>query len=131
MKLLVVDDQGAVGAIISRIAQQGGWEAINTTTSHGLADIIRQEKVDVLMLDYLIDTHSETRTGLAVLGELRAAGLQTPVILFSGAAHLIELDQARELGVLKILEKPLSIQELRTSLNEARKKLPDEKKAGP
>lgn len=130
MKLLVVDDQGAVGAIISRIAQQGGWDAINMTESHGLIPVIKKEGVDVLLLDFLVNGNDEKRTGLTVLQELRSVGVGVPVILFSGATHLIDRDRASALGVVRILEKPLSIQELRASLNEAKKRLLDERPPG-
>jgi len=121
MKLLVVDDQGPVGAIISRIAQQGGWEALHTTNSENLAQTILRENIQVLMIDYLLEEESSPHTGLTKVAELRAADIRIPVILFSGATHLIDTSEAAKLGVVRILDKPLSIQELRVSLNEARK----------
>jgi len=128
MKLLVVDDQGPVGAIISRIAQQGGWDAINATDSHDLIQIINRENVQVVMLDYLLEGETSPRTGLTAVAEMRQAGIEIPVILFSGATHLIDQIEAKKLGVVRILDKPLSIQELRVSLNEARKVFLDGKK---
>lgn len=121
MKLLVVDDQGPVGAIISRIAQQGGWEAIHTTSFKDLAGTVSRESVDVVMVDYLADESQGGATGLDAVEELRKKSLGVPVILFTGAIHLVDRDRAARLGVMRILEKPLSIQELRQSLNEASK----------
>ena len=127
MKLLVVDDQSPVGEIISRIAQQSGWQAIHTVAADRLDEIVRAEKVDVLLLDYAIDgnPHS-TRNGLTVAAKLREAGIQIPLILFSGWPDLIDKKRAKELGILRVLEKPLSIQELRQSLVEAKKQCIDE-----
>jgi len=124
MRLLVVDDQGPVGAIISRIAEQGGWKAFHTTSPVGLDGIIRNDKIEVLMIDYLIDPGVEDHTGLTVTEELRKAGHTLPVILFSGAPQLIDEARAKLAGVIDILEKPLSIRELRASLNEAKKHFP-------
>lgn len=123
MRLLVVDDQGPVGAIISRIAEQGGWKAFHTTSAEGLHKILQNDQIDVLMIDYVIEPGSETRTGLTVTEDLRRQGHTLPVILFSGAPHLIDKTRALQAGVTRILEKPLSIRELRTSLNEASKHL--------
>lgn len=121
MKLLVVDDQGPVGEIISRIAQQGGWEAVHTVSSERVGDIVRAENVDVLLIDFAIDGNPRSaRNGLSVIAELREAGITIPIVLFSGWSDLIDKKRARELGVLRVLEKPLSIQELRLTLVEAR-----------
>jgi len=125
MKLLVVDDQGAVGAIISRIAQQGGWEAIQTTSPRGLDDIIRKEKVDVLMIDYMFDEDADSN-GLTVVEELRAGGINIPVILFTGWPDLVDKERAEKLHILRVLAKPLSIVDLRVSLSDAKKQLLNE-----
>ncbi len=130
MKLLVVDDQSPVGEIISRIAQQGGWEAIHTVSSDRIDEIVRAENVDVLLIDYAIDGNPHSaKNGLAVIADLRSKGMTIPTILFSGWLDLIDAKRARELGVLRVLEKPLSIQELRESLLEAKKKRLDEASA--
>lgn len=123
MRLLVVDDQGPVGAIISRIAEQGGWKAFHTTSADALDDAINGDNIDVLMIDYLLKPGSEEYTGVSVTEDLRRAGHTLPVILFSGAPHLIDEKRASQAGVIKILEKPLSIRELRTSLNEAKRQV--------
>ncbi len=121
MKLLVADDQGPVGEIISRIAQQSGWEAIHTTSADDLPGKIKEEKVSVLLIDYALDgnPHS-TRNGLTVTAELRAAGINIPVILFSGWPNMIDAKRAAELDIVKVLEKPLSIQDLQDALESAR-----------
>lgn len=121
MKLLVVDDQGPVGEIISRIAQQGGWEAIHTVSPDRIEEILRAEEVDVLLLDYAVDGNPRSeKNGLTIIENLRAKGTKLPIILFSGWPDLIDRRRAKELGVLRVLEKPLSIQELRQTLVEAR-----------
>ncbi len=122
MKLLVVDDQGPVGEIISRIAQQSGWDAIHTVSPDRLDEILREEKIDVLLLDYAIDgTPHAPRNGITIAATLRERGIAIPVILFSGWPDLIDRKRAKALGILRILEKPLRIQELRLCLAEARK----------
>ena len=120
MKLLILDDQGPVGAIISRIAQQSGWEALNTVSCQQIEQTIRKERIDVVMLDYLIENPESKVNGLSVLSDLRKAGIQIPAILFTGWPDLVDRVQAKALGVL---EKPLSIQELRVTLNGAKKQV--------
>jgi DNA-binding NtrC family response regulator len=127
MKLLVVDDQGSVGEIITRIAQQGGWDAIHTVSADRLDEIIRAEGVDVLLIDFIIDgTPQSQRTGLTVVNALRERGHKLPIILFTGWHDLVDRKAAKALGVLSVLEKPLSIQELRQALAEAKKQVQNE-----
>ncbi len=97
MKLLVVDDQGPVGEIISRIARQGGWEAIHTTHADDLTTRIIADEVSVLLIDYAMDgnPHS-TRNGLTVAAELRSASINIPIIIFSGWPNMIDAKRAKE-----------------------------------
>jgi two-component system OmpR family response regulator/two-component system response regulator QseB len=125
MKLLVVDDQAPVGAIVCRIAQQHGWDAEHTTSSHGILNHLKNHSIDALVIDYLIDDQD----GLAVIAKLREAGYRLPIMLFTGRPELVDEEAAAKLDVLRILTKPISIEELRTSLNEARKGVFDQKPA--
>lgn len=112
MKLLVVDDQEAVAMIVCEIAAQGGWEAIHTDKADEVFRIIKSEPIDVLLIDYLMPE----KNGLDVVNELRQQGETLPVILFSGDAWQIDTEQAEALGVVHILQKPLSISELRKAI---------------
>ena len=122
MKLLVVDDQSPVGEIISRIAQQGGWQAIHTVSADRVDEIIRAEAIDVLLIDFAVDgAPNPHRNGLTIVRQLRAQGLQTAVILFAGWPDLVDRAEAKKLGIIEVMEKPLGIQELRKALANARK----------
>lgn len=125
LKILVVDDQGPVGEIISRIASQGGWKAYYSTSTDRLDERIKHDQIDVVMLDYAIDGNPwSPHNGISVLRRLREQGLHLPAILFSGWTNRIDLQEARDLGVLAVLEKPLCVQELRRSLETAAKAVP-------
>lgn len=125
LKVLVVDDQGPVGEIISRVASQSGWKAYHSTSVDRLDERITHDGVDVLMLDYAIDGNPwSPHNGISVLRDLRAKGLHLPAILFSGWTNRIDLTEAQELGVITVLEKPLCVQDLRRSLENAARVLP-------
>ena len=117
MKLLVVDDQEAVGRIIAQVVAQGGWQSIYLPTTSGIGNLIREEKVDVLLIDYFMPD----RHGLEVVEELRQEGLTLPIILFSGDTGAIDRARAERLGIMSIVSKPLSIPQLRSTLNQAKK----------
>ena len=123
MRLLVVDDQAPVCAIICRIAQQQGWEAVHATSAKGILETLTDNAIEVLLIDFLIESNG--RNGLAVIEDIRAAGHRLPILLFTGHPELVDQEKMKELGVLRLLAKPLSIQELRAGLNEARKGILD------
>ena len=118
MTVLVVDDSEAVASIISRIAAQGGWHGIHAANVEEVPEILKATKVDLLMLDYVMPG----KNGLELARELREAGwTKLNIILFSGMSELIDKEEAARLGITHILQKPLSIAELRCVMNEAKK----------
>jgi DNA-binding response OmpR family regulator len=119
MKLLVIDDLEAVGMIVAEIAAQGGWQSMHCTQADDIVKLIRKEKIDIILMDYFMPG----RSGLDLTTQIRAEGLQLPVIFFSGMASQIDRVKAAALGVVRILEKPLSIKELRKALADAGKDL--------
>ena len=120
MKLLVVDDLEAVGKIIAQIVAQGGWQSLYRPDARGIVELIRSEGVDVLIIDYFM----ADCLGLDAVEELRKAGLdKLPVILFSGDTDAIDMPRAERLGIMKILSKPLSISELRSTISQAKKEV--------
>lgn len=119
MKLLVIDDQVQVAQIVARIASQGGWTAISLGSADGIEDIIAREKVDVLMIDYYLDD----KNGLDIVEQLRKSGHNLPVILFTGLADDVDPVKAKNLDVLAVLEKPLSIPQLRQVLGSAKERV--------
>ncbi len=118
MTVLVVDDSEAVASIISRIATQGGWHGIHASDVAEVPEILKTTKVDLVMLDYVMPG----KNGLELARELRDAGwTKLNIILFSGMSELIDKEEAARLGITHILQKPLSIAELRCVMNEAKK----------
>ena len=115
MKLLVIDDQEPVSLIVAEVAAQCGWSTANTTDSTDALNMVREEKIDVLLLDYVMPG----KNGMEVIEELRNNGVRIPVILFSAFSDQIDRDKAQLLNVLSILSKPIRIGDLRKALSEA------------
>ncbi len=105
--------------IIAQIVAQGGWQSVYRPDSQGIVDLVREEKVDVLLIDYFMPD----RLGLDAVEELRTSGFTLPIILFSGDTGAIDMARAERLGILKVLGKPLSISELRSTISLAKKTL--------
>lgn len=115
MKLLVVDDQENVCTIVAKIAEQMGWDCQWTTQPIEIPDRVYSESINVLIMDFLMPGIN----GLEVAKQLRSRGLVLPIILFSGMSEDIDRDLAADLNIIGILEKPLDIQALKSTLQAA------------
>jgi CheY-like chemotaxis protein len=56
----------------------------------------------------LVDLDLKGRAGLSLIQELREGFPDLPIIAISAVLHGPELDSARELGVVEILQKPIT-----------------------
>ena len=61
------------------------------------------------------------RDGLALLEDLKTAGVAAPVVMMSGQAHIEMAVRATRLGALDFLEKPLSTEKLLVTVENALK----------
>jgi DNA-binding NtrC family response regulator len=61
------------------------------------------------------------RDGLALLEDLKTAGVTAPVVMMSGQAHIEMAVRATRLGALDFLEKPLSTEKLLVTVENALK----------
>lgn len=120
MKLMVIDDQEPISLIVAEVAAQCGWSTINSTDATDVLEVIREEKIEVLLLDYVMPG----KNGLEVVTELRSNGIQIPVILFSAFSNQIDREKAKQLNIMSILAKPIRIGDLRKALAEAARSVP-------
>ena len=60
----------------------------------------------------VVDQNMPNMTGIQMLTKLRARGISIPTLLITGVSDARIAQQASELGVMKVLEKPMSHHEL-------------------
>src|SRR5581483_11556093 len=69
----------------------------------------------------LSDVVMPNRDGLALLEDLKNAGVSAPIVMMSGQAHIEMAVRATRLGALDFLEKPLSSDKLLLTVENALK----------
>jgi two-component system nitrogen regulation response regulator NtrX len=114
-QLFIIDDDANTLASLSRAFRLAGHEATVCDNPMRALEIIKQEKFDLIFSDVMMPG----KDGLQLLEEIRAAGINTPVVMMSGQAHIEMAVRATKLGALDFLEKPLSTDKLLLTLQNA------------
>jgi DNA-binding NtrC family response regulator len=114
-RILIVDDDPSTLASISRAFRLAGHEAVVSDNAARAVSLLRQERFDVVFSDVVMPG----KDGLAMLAELRDAGVTTPIIMISGQATVDMAVRATRLGALDFLEKPVSADKLLITVENA------------
>jgi two-component system, OmpR family, response regulator QseB len=108
MRILLIEDDGALGDGIQKGLKQYGYTVDWLTDGRTALSSIKTETFDVILLDLNLPG----LPGLSVLREMRAAGITMPVLILT-ARHAIE-DRIKGLdsGADDYLTKPFDLDEL-------------------
>jgi two-component system, NtrC family, nitrogen regulation response regulator NtrX len=113
--LLIIDDDANTLASLSRAFRLAGHEAAVCDNPLRALEMVRSEKFDLIFSDVVMPGMD----GLALLEQIKAAGVKTPVVMMSGQAHIEMAVKATRLGALDFLEKPLSTDKLLLTVQNA------------
>src|ERR1700692_1796236 len=116
-KILIVDDEANTLASLSRAFRLAGHEAAVCDNATRALELALAEPFDLILSDVVMPR----RDGLALLEDLKTAGVASPVVMMSGQAHIEMAVRATRLGALDFLEKPLSTEKLLVTLENALK----------
>jgi two-component system nitrogen regulation response regulator NtrX len=115
--ILIVDDEANTLASLSRAFRLAGHEAVVCDNAVRALELARTQPFDLILSDVVMPR----RDGLALLEDLKTAGVTAPVVMMSGQAHIEMAVRATRLGALDFLEKPLSAEKLLVTVENALK----------
>ena len=107
-KLLIIDDEADIREYAKSFFKKRGLEMFTASNGQEGIDIIAAQNPDLVLLDMRMDGMS----GMEVLQKLRGQNWPGKVILISGAEESEETSQARTLGIVDFVRKPLNLSEL-------------------
>ena len=116
-KILIVDDEANTLASLSRAFRLAGHEAVVCDNAERALELAKTQPFDLILSDVVMPR----RDGLALLEDLKTAGVAAPVVMMSGQAHIEMAVRATRLGALDFLEKPLSTDKLLVTVENALK----------
>lgn len=107
-KILVVDDEPDLRALLQRYLAQHGFEVRTLPDASQLDRLLQRESFDVLILDIMM----RGEDGLSVCQRLRAQKEAIPIIMLTARGDPIDRILGRESGADDYLPKPFDPREL-------------------
>jgi DNA-binding response OmpR family regulator len=116
VRILIIDDQPALGLVVREILESEGHQAILATSGEEGLRLIEAEPPDAVFLDVVMPGLD----GIETLRRIRDRRPGLPVIILSGWMSAEQRRAAWELGVVDVLQKPAPIQEFALALARVR-----------
>lgn len=108
MEILVIEDDPVIGKALQQGFTEGGHDCVWAKDGERGLALALEQKVDAIVLDLLLPRMS----GLEVLTEVRAAGIQIPVVLLTALGSVEERVAGLNAGADDYMVKPFAFAEL-------------------
>ncbi len=108
-KVLVVDDEELQQDVAGRMLEELGYEVLKATSGEQAVELLQHTKVDLLVLDMLMEPGMNGRETYERIIALRPG---QKALIVSGFSENSEVRRARSLGAGGFLQKPYSLREL-------------------
>ena len=109
MRLLLIEDDESLGQGLLTALRRAGYAIDWLTDGAGAIAALQSEPIDALILDLGLPG----RDGLEVLADIRAAGIETPVIILTARDAIPDRIRGLDAGADDYLAKPFDIGELK------------------
>ncbi len=104
-RVLVVEDDPAMGRLLRRALMNGGYEAVVITDAMGALELLCESDFDLL----LTDKNLPGADGLALVRQVRTSRIDVPVVVLTGSPSWESRLQCQELAVGGYLLKPFEV----------------------
>ncbi|MEW6291586.1 MAG: ATP-binding protein [Thermodesulfobacteriota bacterium] len=115
-RILVVDDEESVVTVEKRILESLGYQVTSFTDCAGARDafLAAPQRFDLL----LTDMYMPGMTGKELVAVLRAIRPDLPVLMCTGFSKEMDKEKARELGIGRLMMKPMAFIDLARAVRE-------------
>jgi len=117
VKILVVDDEASILQSLGGALEDEGYATSRAASAREALEEARKEPPDLVLLDVWLPD----RDGLDVLKDLKSLHPQLPVIIISGHGTIETAVKATKMGAFDFVEKPLSLDRILISIENALK----------
>jgi len=113
--ILVIDDDPNTLASLARAFRLAGHEAAVCDNAARALDLAKEQRFDLILSDVVMPG----KDGIALLEDLKAAGVTSPSVMMSGQATIEMAVRATRLGAIDFLEKPVGTDKLLLTVENA------------
>ena len=113
--ILIIDDEESIRASLQGILQDEGYRVLLAADGNAGLDLLREESADLILLDIWMPGID----GLETLRRIRGMNSEQLVIMMSGHGTIETAVKATRLGAYDFIEKPLSLEKVLLSLQNA------------
>ena len=114
-KVLLVDDEEDFLDVVAERMRARGIEVSTTTSATDALEMIEENSYDAIVMDLMMPELVGTEALRAIKNKKR----ELQVILLTGYVTLEQVDQARRLGAMDIIEKPPDLDALIEKIRKA------------
>jgi len=108
MKILLVEDEEKVAGFISKGLEEEGYDVEIAYNGRTGLELLSERSYDIVLLDLMIPEVD----GLELLGNIRAWGIDTPVLIITAKTSKEDVIKGLDAGSDDYLTKPFSFDEL-------------------
>jgi CheY-like chemotaxis protein len=120
-KILLVDDEPDLLRIMHFTINSWGYDVISVSNGKDAIDIVKTQKLDVIILDYLMPEMD----GISALKEIRKIDAEVPVIIITAHIDGIAIKDVKSLKVNALIPKMSANYMLKTAIEMTEKKKED------
>jgi two-component system nitrogen regulation response regulator NtrX len=113
--ILIIDDDANTLASLARAFRLAGHEATVCDNAAKALELAKAERFDLILSDVVMPG----KDGIALLEELKNAGVAATIVMMSGQATIEMAVKATRLGAADFLEKPISTDKLLLTVENA------------
>lgn len=114
-RILIIDDDANTLVSLSRAFRLAGHDVTVCDDAARSLDLAKEQRFDLILSDVVMP-HKD---GIALLEDLKAAGVSSPTVMMSGQATIEMAVRATRLGAIDFLEKPISTEKLLLTVDNA------------
>ncbi len=109
-KVLIVDDEYLIRYSLQRLIEQEGYEVFTAASGQESLRLFEEQKPDIVILDIQLPDAN----GLVLLKTIKEINPAAVVIMATGSPDAQDIVEAKKMGALDYLEKPVNIDHLKT-----------------
>lgn len=120
LRVMVIDDQEVMRKIIRRLLREIGINTVETAENGATALEKLRTRLENFPDLIVCDLHMEEMSGTEFVHKLRRSkdvtNSEVPVVILTGESEELVLDVARQVGANAVLQKPVSAQVMRQTI---------------